>query len=85
MENVWSLQEAKNRFSLVIERALKFGAQVVTRRGRPVAVILSKETYERLTHPREDLATFLRRSPLLGLDLETEREASPHRDAGLKP
>ncbi len=33
----------------------------------------------------EGLATFLRRSPLFGLDLETEREASPHRDAGLEP
>jgi len=58
---------------------------VVTRRGRPVAVILSKETYERLTRPQEDLDIFLRRLPLFGLDLETEREASPPRDAGLKP
>ena len=76
-----SWQEAKNLFGRIVKRVLK----VVTRRRRPAAVILSKETYERLTRPREDLATFLRRSPLLGLDLETEREASPHRDAGLEP
>ena len=74
-------QEAKNLFGRIVNRVLK----VVTRRRRPAAVILSKETYERLTRTQEDLATFLRRSPLFGLDLETEREASAHRDAGLKP
>jgi len=74
-------QEAKNLFGRIVNRVLK----VVTRRRRPAAVILSKETYERLTRTQEDLATFLRRSPLFGLDLETEREASPHRDAGLEP
>ena len=64
----------------MVERVLK----VLTTCGRPVAVILSKETYERSIRSREDLATFLRRSPLFGLDLETEREASPLRDADLE-
>ena len=73
-------QEAKNLFGRIVKRVLK----VVTRRRRPAAVILSKETYERLTRPREDLATFLRRSPLLGLDLGTERETSSLRNADLE-
>ena len=73
-------QEAKNLFGRIAKRVLK----VVTRRRRPAAVILSKETYQRLTRPQEDLDTFLRRSALFGLDLETEREASPLRDADLE-
>ena len=76
-----TLQDAKNRFRRIVERVLK----VLTRRGRPAAAILSKETDERLTRPREDLAAFLRRSPLVGLDPEPEREASPPRDADLEP
>ena len=42
------------------------------------------ETYERLTRPGENLATFLGRSPLWGPDLETEREAYPLRDVNLE-
>ena len=44
----WSLQDAKNRFSAVVDAALSGQPQLVTRRGKPVAVLLSAETYERL-------------------------------------
>ena len=44
----WSLQDAKNRFSAVVDAALSGQPQLVTRRGKPVAVVLSAETYERL-------------------------------------
>ncbi|MDQ3397401.1 MAG: type II toxin-antitoxin system prevent-host-death family antitoxin, partial [Deinococcota bacterium] len=40
VEKQWQLQEAKARFSEVVERALEGEAQVVTRRGeKAVAVI----------------------------------------------
>ncbi len=44
----WSLQDAKNHFSAVVEAALRGEPQRVTRRGKPVAVVLSAEEYERL-------------------------------------
>jgi prevent-host-death family protein len=44
----WSLQDAKNHFSAVVEAALRGDPQRVTRRGKPVAVVLSAEEYERL-------------------------------------
>lgn len=44
----WSLQDAKNRFSAVVDAALRGQPQWVTRRGKPVSVVLSAETYERL-------------------------------------
>ena len=43
----WSLQEAKNRFSAVVDAAKKGKAQVVTRRGVPAAVVLSIEEFEK--------------------------------------
>ncbi len=41
MDDVWQVQEAKNRFSEVIERALRDGPQVVTRHGRPVVRVIA--------------------------------------------
>jgi antitoxin Phd len=43
----WSLQDAKNKFSAVVDAAQKGKAQVVTRRGVPAAVVLSMEEFEK--------------------------------------
>lgn len=48
MQAVWSLQDAKNRFSTVVDGALGGVPQQVTRRGRPAVVVISAEEYERL-------------------------------------
>ena len=44
----WQLQDAKNRFSAVVEAALAGDPQHVTRRGRPAVVVLAVDEYERL-------------------------------------
>lgn len=44
----WALQDAKNRFSAVVNAALDGEPQTVTRRGAPAVVILAVEDYERL-------------------------------------
>ncbi len=44
----WQLQDAKNRFSAVVNAALAGEPQRVTRRGKPAVVVLSVEEYERL-------------------------------------
>ncbi len=46
----WQLQEAKNRFSAVVDAALAGAPQRVTRRGIPAVVVLAVEEYERLRH-----------------------------------
>jgi prevent-host-death family protein len=43
----WSLQDAKNKFSAVVDAAQKGKAQVVTRRGVPAAVVLSIEEFNK--------------------------------------
>jgi prevent-host-death family protein len=45
----WSLQDAKNSFSAVVDAARKGRPQMVTKRGRPAVVVLSVEEYERLS------------------------------------
>ena len=44
----WTLQDAKNRFSAVVNAALAGEPQRVTRRGKPAVIVLSVEEYERL-------------------------------------
>ena len=44
----WALQDAKNRFSAVVNAALAGEPQTVTRRGAPAVVVLAVQDYERL-------------------------------------
>ncbi|HVA89233.1 MAG TPA: type II toxin-antitoxin system Phd/YefM family antitoxin [Chloroflexota bacterium] len=48
MPRQWQLQEAKARFSQVVEAALAGEAQIVTRRGHRAVVVIPYEEYERL-------------------------------------
>ena len=46
----WPLQDAKNRFSAVVNAALAGTPQQVTRRGKLAVVVLAAKEYERLRH-----------------------------------
>lgn len=78
----WQLQEAKNRFTEVVERAIKVGPQTVTKDGKDAVVIVSGEQYQRRTETAkrqtQSLAAFLLPSPLSGARLRVRRS----RDAG---
>ena len=73
-------QEAKNNFSEVINRAQKKGHQIITRHGKPAAVVLSMEEFDKLAKPKESLADFLFKSPLRGSGLVIERD----KDGGMR-
>ena len=81
--SIWQLQEAKGKFSEVVKRALSEGPQGITVRGESVAVLISRAEYARLTHPKPGFVDFMRRSPLAGLELDTERQPSLTREIGL--
>ena len=44
----WSLRDARDRFSAVVNAALAGEPQTVKRRGQPAVVVLAVEEYERL-------------------------------------
>ena len=73
MQKVWQIQEAKNKLSEVVERAIESGPQILTRRGAEVAVVLSYPEYLQLKRKQVPLSEFFRRSPLGKLDLERDR------------
>jgi prevent-host-death family protein len=71
----WQLQEAKQKFSEVVTRAVREGPQVVTRHGEEVVVVISIEEFKNLQGRKGDFKTFLLAGPDLdALDLERARD-----------
>ena len=85
MNNIWQLQEAKNKFSEVVERALVHGVQIVTRRGKKTVVVMPFDEYEKLTGRRINLTQFLLTSPLAISELPIERDRSLPRKIEIEP
>ncbi|MBI5542515.1 MAG: type II toxin-antitoxin system Phd/YefM family antitoxin [Deltaproteobacteria bacterium] len=80
----WQLQEAKARFSELIKRAGSEGPQRVTVHGKPTAVVLSEVEYQRLKRPRLRFVEFMRKSPLVGVELDLQRDKTPTRETKLR-
>ncbi len=76
----WQVQEAKNRFSEVIEQALRHGPQVVTRHGKPVVHVVSVADSAATTRPTDDgFATYLLSAPHVPEESDPVLQAPPRR------
>jgi len=73
MNDIWQIQDAKNKLSEVIARALKEGPQLITRHGEKTVVIVSYAEYERLRKSQGKLSEFFKASPLAGTDLTRDK------------
>jgi antitoxin Phd len=82
-DNTWQLQEAKSKFSQLVEKALHHEPQFVTKHGHHAVVILSSDDYKKMTKSKTDLVTFLRTSPLMGESLDISRNKDLPRDIEL--
>ena len=72
----WQLQEAKQHFSELVERARHEGPQVVTKHGKDAVVIVAAEDYRRLRGTGPGLLEFIRSAPefdALELDRASDR------------
>ena len=83
MGNTWQLQEAKNKFSNLVDKAHHSGPQFVTKHGKESVVIIAIEDYQKLNKPKFDLVTFLKKSPLSDINIDLARDKSPSRDIEL--
>jgi len=80
----WQMQTAKARFSEVVRSAKSEGPQDITIHGKSVAVVLSRELYDRLSGNTQSLVQFMQSSPLYGMeDVVFERDKSLVRDVDL--
>jgi antitoxin Phd len=77
----WQVQDAKARFSEMLERALSDGPQIVTKRGRQAAVLISAE----LWHDLEARAQPSLKELLLSDEARTEDLVPTRRKIRLRP
>ena len=80
----WQMQTAKARFSELVKNAAQEGPQDITLHGRSVAVVMSRELFDRLSGNEQSLVDFMRASPLRDRDdIEFERDRSLPREIAL--
>lgn len=80
--HTWQLQTAKAQFSEVVKQAAQDGPQAITVHGRAVAVVISRDLFDRLSGNQASLVEFMRQSPLYGQDdIVLERDQSLPREA----
>lgn len=82
-ENTWQLQDAKSKFSQLVDKAMHSNPQFVTKHGNNAVVVMSFKDYEKFTRPKNDLVSFLRNSPLAEANLEITRSHDLPRDIEL--
>jgi prevent-host-death family protein len=71
----WSLQDAKNRFSHVVDAAVSGKPQLVTRHGKPAVIVVAAVEYERLVQVERAAAPAL--SELLLTLPQDDRQFEP--------
>ncbi|MCE3250869.1 MAG: methylmalonyl-CoA carboxyltransferase, partial [Geminicoccaceae bacterium] len=69
----WQVQEAKARFSELVQKAIEEGPQTVSRHGEEVVVVVSAAQFELMKKRQIDLKDLLRLFPLDELDLERDK------------
>lgn len=74
MKSTWKLQDAKAKFSQLVEGALQAGPQFVTRRGQEAVVVLSVAEYKKLVSKKPSFKEFLLACPKIDEDFEIERQ-----------
>ncbi len=83
IENHWQLQDAKNKFSNLVDKAQHKGPQIVTKHGKDAVVVLSIDDFKQLTKPEGNLLEFFQNSPLAKNNLDLTRNKDIPRDIEL--
>jgi prevent-host-death family protein len=76
---VWSLQEAKAKFSELVRRARSEGPQTVTVHGRDAVIVTSAEAGIAREETGAELVEILNRSPLRSTDMRRVRAPARNR------
>lgn len=80
---VWQLQEAKAKFSELVDEVLQDGYQTITRNGHPVVVVISQKEFEQYQKPEDTLIDFFMKAPLHEEDLDLTRDKDRGREIDL--
>ena len=79
----WQIQEAKAKFSQLINETVSSGYQTITRNGEPVAYIVSKKEFDRCLKPQKSLLEVFDQCPYPEVDIDVERSKESIREIDL--
>ncbi len=79
----WKLREAKAHFSDVVKRAMAEGPQRITVHGKPAAVLVSAEDFQKLAGEKPSFLAFMQASPLRDMKLDLTRDKTLPRNEEL--
>ena len=70
----WKVQEAKARFSELLEKANEDGPQVIARHGKERAVVLSVKEYKKLKARKPSFKDWILSMPKVDLKIKRSKE-----------
>ncbi len=71
--DVWTVAEAKAKFSEVLEKAQSEGPQRITRHGRTTVMVVAAKEWTRKANRKGNLVEFFAASPLSGASVKAPR------------
>jgi len=83
MKNTWQLQEAKAKFSEVINEAIQHGPQIITKHGVETALLISVDDYKKVNKKDLKISQFFQNSPIANIDLDLNHSQDTPREVKL--
>jgi antitoxin Phd len=75
MPHIWQLQEAKNKFTEIVEEAITQGPQVITQRGVETVVVLSCTEYRAMLSKQNNYPPLSCNMALSDVELDITRDS----------
>ena len=79
----WQLQEAKSKFSKLVDEVIEDGYHTITRNGRPVVIVISQKDFDRYLKSEDTLIDFFMKAPFPEYDLDITRDKDTGREVDL--
>ena len=79
----WQLQDAKAKLSELIKQVIHSGPQGISIRGMLEVIVVSKTHYQKLFSKGPSFVELMRKSPLVGTNLNLIRDKTKPRDINL--
>ena len=74
MKTSWKLQDAKAKFSQLVDDAIEIGPQYITQRGNKAVVVLSVREYEKIISKKPSFKEFILDCPKMEASFEFTRQ-----------
>ena len=73
---IWQLQDAKNKFSELVDTAIHKGPQTVTKHGEETVVVMSIRDYKKLAALKPSISQVFAKASAFSDDLDLKRDKS---------